>query len=113
MPGGDRTGPQGMGPRTGRAAGFCAGFQQPGYLNPVRGYGAGRGGGFGGGRGRRNRFYATGLPRWARFQGYFAPYLPEVATEAEDLKAQANMLQNQLDQVNRRITEIEAASKMK
>ena len=60
MPGGDRSGPMGAGPKTGRAAGFCAGFRVPGYMNT--GYqagnyasirGAGRGGiPWGGGRGR-------------------------------------------------------------
>ncbi|MBN1383204.1 MAG: DUF5320 domain-containing protein [Deltaproteobacteria bacterium] len=37
MPGGNRTGPAGMGPMTGRAAGFCAGYPTPGYLNPAPG----------------------------------------------------------------------------
>ena len=45
MPFGDGTGPAGMGPMTGRAAGFCAGYPVPGYMNPVVGragfYGAG------------------------------------------------------------------------
>jgi len=45
MPFGDGTGPAGMGPMTGRAAGFCAGFPVPGYMNPALGragfYGAG------------------------------------------------------------------------
>ncbi len=52
MPGGDRSGPLGMGPRTGRAAGFCAGYGMPGYSNPRpgRGMGRGRGGGWGGRR---------------------------------------------------------------
>ena len=35
MPRGDGTGPAGMGPMTGRAAGFCAGYPVPGYMNPV------------------------------------------------------------------------------
>jgi hypothetical protein len=35
MPGGDRTGPAGLGPMTGRGAGYCAGFDVPGYANPV------------------------------------------------------------------------------
>ena len=35
MPFGDGTGPVGMGPMTGRAAGFCAGYPVPGYMNPV------------------------------------------------------------------------------
>jgi len=34
MPRGDRTGPAGMGPMTGRAAGYCAGYNVPGFINP-------------------------------------------------------------------------------
>jgi len=37
MPRGDGTGPAGLGPMTGRAAGFCAGYPVPGYMNPVAG----------------------------------------------------------------------------
>ncbi|MEM3227254.1 MAG: DUF5320 domain-containing protein, partial [Thermoplasmata archaeon] len=33
MPYGDGTGPWGYGPRSGRRAGFCAGYPVPGYLN--------------------------------------------------------------------------------
>ncbi len=33
MPWGDGTGPWGFGPRTGRAAGFCAGYNMPGFMN--------------------------------------------------------------------------------
>ncbi|AEA47877.1 DUF5320 domain-containing protein [Archaeoglobus veneficus] len=33
MPGGDGTGPWGLGPRTGRAAGLCAGYRMPGFAN--------------------------------------------------------------------------------
>ena len=96
MPGGDGTGPMGMGPMTGRAAGYCAGYGMPGYANPITGrwagpygygwgvrapywgggFGYGRGFGFGrgrgGGRGWRHRFYATGLPGWAR-AGWYGP----------------------------------------
>jgi len=38
MPFGDGTGPLGLGPMTGRAAGFCAGFGRPGFTNPMPGY---------------------------------------------------------------------------
>ncbi len=72
MPGGDHTGPLGQGPQTGRAAGYCAGYDMPGYMNPMPGSGPGRGrgGGWGGGgRGWRHRFYATGLTGWQRGQG--------------------------------------------
>ncbi|MBA7569646.1 hypothetical protein ES708_11387 [subsurface metagenome] len=37
MPGGDRTGPTGMGPMTGRGVGYCAGYQVPGFANPIPG----------------------------------------------------------------------------
>ncbi len=51
MPRGDRTGPNGMGPMTGRAMGYCAGFNSPGFTNPGGGRGMGMGMGRGGGRG--------------------------------------------------------------
>ena len=34
MPGGDGTGPLGLGPMTGRATGYCAGYPVPGSMNP-------------------------------------------------------------------------------
>ncbi len=37
MPAGDKTGPRGLGPMTGRAASYCAGYGRPGYLNPAPG----------------------------------------------------------------------------
>lgn len=51
MPAGDRTGPYGAGPLTGRAMGYCAGFPVPGFANPAWGGGFGRG--WGRGRGFR------------------------------------------------------------
>ena len=63
MPRGDRTGPQGAGPMTGRRLGFCAGNDHPGY-----GPGYGNGYGHGPGRGRRGGGYGRG------FYGYGAGY---------------------------------------
>jgi len=37
MPRGDGTGPGGLGPMTGRAAGYCAGYSVPGFMNPSGG----------------------------------------------------------------------------
>jgi hypothetical protein len=115
MPRGDRTGPNGMGPMTGRAAGYCAGYETPGFANPVagRGMGMGRGqfAGFGGGRGgrgRRNMFYATGLPGWMRFS---APAAPNAAVamgnETQSLRGVAESLQAQLNAIKQRIADIE------
>jgi hypothetical protein len=107
MPRGDRTGPMGMGPMTGRRAGYCAGYAMPGYANPGMGRAMAGGFGFGGGgHGWRHMFYATGMPGWMRF-GYVepAPFTPE--NEAAALKAQAELLQKQLDAITKRIAEIE------
>src|SRR4030042_1031914 len=65
MPKGDRTGPSGLGPRTGRAAGYCAGYPVPGFgrgLGFGRGWGRGRGRGFGRGFRRRCWTYPPAYP---------------------------------------------------
>ena len=70
MPAGDRTGPAGMGPMTGRGAGFCAGSPSPGYVNPYGGRYLNRGFGMGWGRGRGfGRGMGSGRG-WGRGGGY-------------------------------------------
>jgi hypothetical protein len=106
---------------TGRGAGYCAGYGVPGYANPVRGrgFGMGWGGGRGRGWGRRNWYYATGVPGWARF-GYapawgmppawaYGPYAaaPTPDQEAEFLRTQAEGLKEQLEAISQRLTELE------
>ena len=54
MAGGDKRGPDGRGPMTGRGLGYCAGNDQPGYA--ADGFPARRGGGFGRGLGRGARW---------------------------------------------------------
>jgi len=117
MPGGDRTGPIGAGPMTGRAAGYCAGYPVPGYMNPIAGrgwgFGFGRGWGrgwFGRGRGWRHWYWATGLPGWARAAyGYPAlgayPYSAELTPkrEMDMLKRRAKALKTQLADIQSRI----------
>jgi len=51
MPRGNKTGPLGEGPNTGRGMGYCTGNDQPGFANPQANWGGGYGGRFGGGRG--------------------------------------------------------------
>jgi len=124
MPRGDGTGPAGMGPMTGRAAGFCAGYSVAGYANPVggRGYG-GWGRGRGGGFGRRNRFYTAdprtwgqaslGYPAWVGAAGAGVPYAGAFAPpatqeqEIDELRRQAEFLQNTLGQINKRLEQLE------
>ena len=43
MPRGDRTGPAGEGPLTGRRMGYCVGDDQPGFISQGKGYGRGFG----------------------------------------------------------------------
>ena len=107
MPGGNGTGPAGMGPMTGRAAGFCAGFGVPGYANPVggrgywgRGRGMGRGRGFGRGFGG---FGAAGLYPANAASGVTAEQ------ELEALKQQAEFMQSNLSQINERIEQLTKA----
>jgi hypothetical protein len=112
MPRGDRTGPQGMGPKTGRGLGFCSGFGMPGYANP--GPGRGFGGRGGGGRGWRHMYYATGLPGWSRFGPFGAPYqAPDPEAERQMLKTQADALQSELTLIKKRLEEIETGKKEK
>ena len=114
MPRGDGSGPAGMGPMTGRAAGYCAGYGVPGHMNPMAGRGRGMGcghghgrGGGGGGRGWRHMYYATGLPGWMRLGVPQAVALaPEV--EKEMLEKQAEALQAQVDGMRKRIEELRA-----
>ncbi|HEC94892.1 MAG TPA: hypothetical protein ENI45_02880 [Thermoplasmatales archaeon] len=69
MPWGDGTGPWGLGPMTGRAAGYCAGYPVPGYMNPVPRFGRGLGRGFGRG------FWGRGRGFWWRsYYPYPTPY---------------------------------------
>ena len=128
MPGGDGTGPGGMGPMTGRGAGYCAGYSVPGYMNPIpgRGFGFGMGRGWGGGgRGWRHQYYATGLPGWMRAgygpawgapaygaPAYGAPYAPGPTKEQEIemLKDQADYFKQALDSISERLEELEAES---
>ena len=135
MPAGDGTGPMGMGPMTGRGAGYCGGYGAPGWATPGpgraygAGWGRGRAGGGRGGRGggwrHRNWYYATGLPGWAR-AGYapgwgaapawgappawdYGPYAaPNREEEAESLRQQAEWLKQQLDAIGQRIEELAA-----
>ncbi|MFW6061902.1 MAG: DUF5320 domain-containing protein [Planctomycetota bacterium] len=118
MPGGDGTGPVGMGPMTGRAAGYCAGYPAPGFANPgfVGRWGHGRG--RHGGHGWRRWYHATGLTGWQRAAGGYPaawgpmPTGPAAASEPsreeqiDALQQQAEALRRTMDEVQRRIDEL-------
>jgi len=106
MPGGDRTGPMGAGPMSGRRMGYCAGYSNPGYANPVSGYG-GWFGHRGGGYGYRHWYYATGQPGWMRARNWPSYVPPSGESELSLLKEQSNWLRDQLAEIERRIDQME------
>ena len=105
MPRGDRTGPGGMGPMTGRGAGYCSGSSVPGFMNCWGGRGGGYGRGFGLGQGR-------GMGMGAGFPdpgAAGAPQLPPAAGKKEELsmlKQQAEAMAEQMKQIQERIEQL-------
>lgn len=111
MPGGDRTGPLGQGPMTGRGAGYCAGADAPGFMNAGmgrgmgRGFGPGRGRGFTGawgqgrGRGRRRRAF------WSEGPGYYP-----AADEAQTARDEIAELRQRIELLDQRLSELSGKS---
>jgi len=111
MPRGNKTGPTGNGPMTGRAQGYCTGNNQPGFTNnqsnSEQGYGRGFRSGFAGGLGRgQGRGFGRGFGRglglrhgnqnmyYERDQSVSEKTLVE--NEIRVLKDQLSYLENQL-----------------
>ena len=110
MPAGNRTGPGGMGPMTGRGAGYCLGSDMPGYAAFGRGRAVRMGwGDRGWARGWRHRnwYRATGMPGWARWGCAPSATEPTREQEAEILKGQADWLKQQLDEISQRLDQLE------
>ena len=121
---GDKTGPDGAGPMTGRAAGYCAGYSVPGYSNPTIGYGRGRGRGHGRGLGRgwgrgfvRGRFaypQTVVQPNYPQaIQQVAQPQTPEqeiaiLENYQKDLEAEKSDIEQEMGGVKARIEEVKA-----
>jgi hypothetical protein len=107
MPWGDRTGPLGLGPRTGRGLGFCSGYDVPGYMNP------GPGLGLGWGRGRGWRWWCRwfgGFGRGWRWRWFWRiPFFggASFGDEAELLRQEAEILKKNLEAIEKRLSELE------
>ncbi len=105
---------------TGRAAGYCAGYEVPGFADApgARGRAGAGGSRAGAGRGFRRMYYATGLPGWMRYgcRGFRAvPYEDRRASEdagvsqereKELLGQQVQFLRNELEIAERRINDL-------
>jgi hypothetical protein len=128
MPRGDRTGPWGAGPMTGRAAGYCAGYSVPGFMNPIGGYGRGwgrghgRGFGRGWGRGFGRGWYTyppsvVGQPAYPQaYPPVAQPQSPEQEVAAlenyqKQLEAEKADLEEEMGGVKARIEELKAKLK--
>lgn len=112
MPGGDRTGPRGAGPMSGKAAGYCAGYPVPGYVNSVGGYGRG-------GRGWGRGWYTYQQPVTVQpiYPQVYPPVIQPQNPEQEvvslenyqkDLTADKADLEKEIDDVKARIDELKA-----
>ena len=127
MPRGDGTGPGGMGPMTGRGAGYCAGYSVPGFMNPMGGrgfYGRGSGrvgygfGGRGSGGGYRNWYRMTGMhgwqrfnmgmPAWGTYPQQYSQYTPQMNPQQESdmLKQEAKYLEEELNAIKQRLKDL-------
>lgn len=100
MPGGDKTGPSGEGPTTGRGMGYCRGNDNPGYRssqgNQGRGFGMGfqRGPGFG--RGSRSGFRGG-------YGNYYSEPVPDVS-EKTLIENEIRILKDQLTALEGRLS---------
>jgi hypothetical protein len=102
MPRGDRTGPFGEGPKTGRQMGYCTGHQSPGFASMQKnwrgigmGYGRGFGRGFGGGFGQG---YRHGFGRI--YEG-----IPDVS-EKTLIENEISILKDQLSSLEDRLSKL-------
>jgi len=123
MPGGDRTGPEGRGSRTGRAAGYCAGYPVPGYATPsVPGYGRGFGYGRDRGRGFGRGYWGRGRGFWRRDyypDPYYgpAPYYSDIYSEPSKVEEKSYLedmvkgLKEELKVITERLQEISKEKK--
>ena len=105
MPGFDRTGPMGMGPRTGGGRGYCG----SGGLGNSAGSGW-----FGRGRGMGRGLMGMGLGLGSYFlrprawrQGFFPFNNPTGEEEASQLKDEASSLREILSSIEQRLGELE------
>lgn len=117
MPGGDRTGPLGRGPMTGRAGGYCTGYDRPGYANPWFGrghqggrgcewrWGVGGGGGYGWDR-ERNRERVYRGRSYGPYRGWAHSDLTQ-EDERKWLQEEAEFLKRELKQIQNRLANLE------
>lgn len=98
MPQGDRRGPNGNGPKSGRGLGFCIGNETAGYMTAERG---GRGSGFGnrGGLGNQHRRRDFGVGRSAQEEFLGVKEKTLIENEINIIKDQLTVLEERLQEL--------------
>jgi hypothetical protein len=109
MPKGDRTGPMGQGPGTGRVLGMCSGYEAPGY---AKGFGRNMGRGFGFNRGRgmgigcgRGRYFGVDLT-----ESNYVPIWSQPISKNDEikmLKTRAELLKQSQKNIEKKLSELE------
>ena len=111
MPGGDRTGPSGRGPLTGRRMGSCTGYPASNFMTFGQGYGRGRGMGFGRGFSRGMGFGRFFGWRPRGYRGFWDS--PSQSFTQEDeviyLENQAKEVEEELSNIKSRLDELKKA----
>ena len=101
MPRGDRTGPLGEGPETGRRMGYCAGYNHPGFMNFHSNWGRGYGRRFRGGfQGR-----GPGMDFRYRQGNYYRGDFGDVS-EKTLIENEIRILKDQLSDLENRLSKI-------
>jgi hypothetical protein len=114
MPGGDRSGPRGLGPMTGRGLGYCAGYPTPGYSRGPgwghgmysgwgRGWHRGRGRGYGRGSWYADPVYYSSLQAVPQYPLYNPPTKTDQLTM---LKQEKEYLESEIEEINNAIVDI-------
>ena len=103
MPRGDRSGPSGEGPKTGRGMGYCTGNDHPGFMNAISNRGRGYGRGFQGGPG-----YGRGAG--FGFRGGYGSYKPGNISDVSEktlVENEIRILKDQLSALEDRLSNAE------
>lgn len=95
MPGGDRTGPRGMGPMTGRGAGYCSGNEVAGWQNRLVRANSFRGG-----------FYRFGGPFKRGMGGYYRRGPITTPSQPVSLQSELEALEREKDLLSQRIEQL-------
>jgi len=100
MPRGDGTGPNGQGPMTGRAMGYCAGNEAPGFVYGSQGgRGMRRSFGRGMGRGFRQGFRNVAMPMNESVEITPEQEKAYLAQQLENLQDSVSAIQERLDKL--------------